>query len=88
MLGETPGSSGGGYKPAFQAQGGGDNSDPFAGSVMGGSSGGFLDDSGYQGGSSSGGFLDDSGYQGGGSGGFYGGQSDDNNQDYDGFFSS
>ena len=59
--------SDGGYKPTFQSQGGGSQDDPFAGSMMsdGGSGGGFLDDSDYQGGSTRGGFLDDSGYQGG-----------------------
>ncbi len=89
MLGESPGNSGGGYKPAFQSQGGKTENDPFSGSMMGGS-GGFLDDNSYQGGGSSGGFLDDNSYQGGGSSGgflddnsYQGGGSNDFS---DGFF--
>ena len=93
MLGEDSSGGSGGFSPAFQSQGG---EDPFAGSMLGGSSGGFLDDSDYSG---SGGFLDDSGYSGGqgggflddggysgGQGGFYGAPEQNNKYDEDGFF--
>lgn len=89
MLGETSAGGSGGFKPAFQSQGGEEDYTPRSG-------GGFLDvpdddDSpSFFGGSSSqgGGYYDDSqqdGFFGGGSGGFYGNDSQ-NDADYDGFF--